>query len=256
MGTVHLLDAVRDTPAVQAVVIVTSDKCYENCGDRPAFREGDRLGGFDPYSSSKAAAELVTAAFRKSFFDFAERAAASGIASARAGNVIGGGDWAADRIVPDLMRAAIDGRELMIRNPHAVRPWQHVLDPLCGYLTLAEKLCIDPKRFSEAWNFGPDESESLPVSALVDGIARLWGPGVSWRADGNHHPHEASRLRLDCRKAKTQLGWEPRWNLNFALEETVKWYKAYQSHRDMRSLSRQQIRSLQGSPNLAASSGR
>jgi len=256
LGTAHLLEAVRHTASVEAAVIVTSDKCYEHSTNAAAFCESDRLGGFDPYSSSKAAAELVTAAFRQSYFAIPERGPEAGrrtrrpegkpgIASARAGNVIGGGDWGADRLVPDIMRAAIAGRELQIRNPHAVRPWQHVLDPLCGYLLLAERLCIDPAGFSQAWNFGPDGSEALPVSALLDRIGKLWKSEIAWHIDRGNHPHEASCLRLDCTKAKTRLGWKPQWDLDTALEATVTWYKTYQSHQDVRALSQRQIQSFQ-----------
>jgi CDP-glucose 4,6-dehydratase len=249
LGTVHVLQAVRDAPAVQAVVVVTTDKCYENSEDQRAYRETDRLGGLDPYSSSKACAELVTAAFRESFFMGAKREAMASVGSARAGNVIGGGDWAADRLIPDVMRAVLEGTELLIRNPHAVRPWQHVLDPLCGYLMLAEKLCEDPQRFSGSWNFGPEESETLPVSAVLERLSELWGPGISWRCDAGPHFHEAQHLKLDCTKAKTQLEWNPQWNLNSALEATVRWYKAHQLHQDVRSLTLEQIRSYQSALN-------
>lgn len=245
LGTVHVLEAVRGIPSVQSVVIVTTDKCYENREDQRRYRETDRLGGDDPYSSSKASAELVTAAFRKSFFFPGKGEAKAGVASARAGNVIGGGDWAADRLIPDVMRAALEGRELRIRYPHAIRPWQHVLDPLCGYLTLAEKLCQDPERFSKSWNFGPDESEVLPVSTVLERLQELWGPGMSWRLDDGAHPHEAQYLKLDCTKAKTELGWRPQWNLNSALEATVRWYKAHQSRQDVRSVAQEQIRSYE-----------
>ena len=250
LGTVHILEAVRDIPAIRAVVIVTTDKCYENREDMRGYRETDRLGGDDPYASSKAAAELVTAAYRKSFFSSAKNGRKVGVASARAGNVIGGGDWAADRLIPDVMRAVLDGRELLIRHPQAIRPWQHVLDPLCGYLTLAEKLCADPDRFSESWNFGPDESEALRVSAVLERLRDLWGPGISWRFDGGAHPHEAQYLKLDCAKAKAELGWEPQWNLNSALEATVQWYKAYQSRQDARPVAEEQIRSYQSAMSL------
>jgi CDP-glucose 4,6-dehydratase len=259
LGTANVLEAVRSAPAVQAVVIVTTDKCYENQGyqnneHHKAFRESDRLGGFDPYSSSKAAAELVTAAFRQSFFSSGEGGANPGIATARAGNVVGGGDWAADRLVADVMRAAIDGGEVSIRNPHAVRPWQHVLDPLCGYLMLAERLSTDPGRFSGAWNFGPDQTEALPVSEVLYRLRELWGPSVAWPVRGNHrdHPHEAAYLSLDCTKAKLQLGWTPQWNLNVALEATVRWYKAYQAHQDVRRLAQEQIQSFQSRVTLPA----
>ena len=246
LGTVHLLDAVRAAPSVQTVVIITSDKCYENRGDQRAYRESDRLGGADPYSSSKAAAELVTAAFRKSFFTPVKGQTGTGVASARAGNVIGGGDWAADRLIPDVIRAVLEGRNLLVRHPHAIRPWQHVLEPLCGYLMLAERLWQQPDRFSESWNFGPEESETLPVSTLLECFSKLWGPGVSWQFDESAHPHEAQCLKLDCTKSKVELGWEPRWNLNSALEATVQWYKAHQSHQDVRRVAQEQIRSYQG----------
>jgi CDP-glucose 4,6-dehydratase len=249
LGTVHILQAVRDAPSVQAVVVVTSDKCYENREDQRVYRETDRLGGLDPYSSSKACAEIVTAAFRESFFTRTQSEAMASVASARAGNVIGGGDFANDRLIPDVMRAVLEGRELLIRNPHAVRPWQHVLDPLCGYLMLAEKLCYDPKLFSGSWNFGPEESETLPVSAVLERLGELWGPGISWRFDDGPHLHEAQYLKLDCTKAKKQLDWKPQWNLNSALEATVQWYKAQQLHQDVRALTLEQIRCYQSALN-------
>jgi CDP-glucose 4,6-dehydratase len=245
LGTVHILQAIRTISSVRSVIIVTTDKCYSNSEDLRAFRETDALGGADPYSSSKACAELVTDAFRKSFFPLGAEGKATGIASVRAGNVIGGGDWAPDRLIPDVMRAAHCGQQVCIRNPHAVRPWQHVLDPLCGYLTLAEKLCEDPARFSESWNFGPEESEPTSVVAILEHLQRLWGDDVSWRIDGGPHPHEAQCLMLDCRKAKERLGWEPQWNLRHALEATVQWYKAHQSRQNMRSISKGQIRAYQ-----------
>jgi CDP-glucose 4,6-dehydratase len=247
LGTVHVLETARDVPEVRAVLIITSDKCYENHDDLRAYRETDRLGGKDPYSSSKAAAELVTAAYRRSFFKDTEHGANTGVGvgTARAGNVIGGGDWAADRLIPDIIRAVLEGKEVLVRNPSAVRPWQHVLDPLCGYLTLAEKLYENPTCFSASWNFGPDESETLSVAAVVKRLSELWGPGISWRFDGRIHPHEAQYLKLDCTKAKTELGWEPQWDLDHALEATVQWYKAYQSGGDVRSLTLEQISSYQ-----------
>jgi CDP-glucose 4,6-dehydratase len=245
LGTAHLLESVRRVPSVRAVVIVITDKCYENREDGRPFCESDRLGGVDPYSSSKAAAELVTAAYRQSFFSNIKGREATGVASVRAGNVIGGGDWAADRLIPDIMRAACEGREVPIRNPHAIRPWQHVLEPLSGYLTLAEKLYCQPATFSEGWNFGPDDSDALPVSAIVERMGELWGPAMTWKVDGGPHPHEAHFLRLDCAKAKTRLGWQPRWNINRALEATVQWYKAQQTQANMRCETLAQIRSYQ-----------
>jgi CDP-glucose 4,6-dehydratase len=247
LGAVHVLEAVRDVAEVRGVLIITSDKCYENRDDLRAYRETDRLGGNDPYSSSKAAAELVVAAYRRSFFKDTERGVNTGVGvgTARAGNVIGGGDWAADRLIPDIIRAVLEGKEVLVRNPRAVRPWQHVLDPLSGYLTLAEKLYENPATFSTSWNFGPDDSKSLSVAAVVKRLSELWGPGISWRFDGGVHPHEAQYLRLDCTKAKTELGWEPQWDLDQALEATVQWYKAYQSGEDVRSLTVEQISSYQ-----------
>jgi CDP-glucose 4,6-dehydratase len=251
LGTAHLLEAARTVSCVGSIVIITSDKCYENRGDQRAYRESDRLGGADPYSSSKAAAEIVTAAFRKSFFSSAKSDMRTGVASARAGNVIGGGDWAADRLIPDVMRAVFEGRDLLIRHPHAVRPWQHVLEPLSGYLALAEKLSQHPGRYSASWNFGPHESETLSVATLLDSFSELWGPGFTWNFDDGDHPHEAQYLRLDCTKAKVELGWEPRWNLHSALEATVQWYKAYQSRQDVRLVAQEQIRSYQGMLSLS-----
>jgi CDP-glucose 4,6-dehydratase len=240
MGTVHVLESIRPVASVRAVLVVTSDKCYENREDLRAYCETDRLGGTDPYSNSKACAELVTAAFRKSFF-MTPGGAKTGIASARAGNVIGGGDWAADRLIPDVMRATFAGEEISIRNLQSVRPWQHVLDPLSGYLALAEKLYHDPEHFSESWNFGPDDSETSSVLNVLGLLKELWGPGISWRLDDRVHPHEARLLNLDSGKAKTRLGWEPRWNLNSALKATVQWYKAYQSKQDLRAFTEEQI---------------
>jgi CDP-glucose 4,6-dehydratase len=245
LGTAHILQSARSVSSVRSLIVVTTDKCYENRGGLEAYRETDRLGGDDPYSSSKAAAELVTAAFRKSFFKAPKSTTGAGVASARAGNVIGGGDWAANRLIPDVMRAALEGRELIIRSPDAVRPWQHVLDPLCGYLTLAEKLYQDPERFSEGWNFGPDESETWSVSAVLQLVSELWGPGISWHFDDGPQPHEAEYLKLNCTKARTQLGWEPKWALKTALEATLAWYKAQQSRQDVRSVAQQQIRSYE-----------
>jgi CDP-glucose 4,6-dehydratase len=239
MGTVHVLDAARRTPGVRALVNVTSDKCYENRESKEAFRETDPMGGRDPYSNSKGCAELVTAAYRASFFDAAKGAAA--IASARAGNVIGGGDWAADRILPDIVRAAARGEPVRVRNPQAVRPWQHVLEPLSGYLLLAERLCEKPAQFASAWNFGPSDADAVSVETIVTTVARLWGPPAAWASDGSAHPHEAGFLKLDSSKARAGLGWKPRLGLEAALDWTVQWYKDQLQGTDAKALSLAQI---------------
>ena len=240
MGTVNLLEAVRKTPGVRAVVNVTTDKCYENREWVWPYRENEALGGHDPYSSSKACSELATAAWRRSFLD----AAGVRVASARAGNVIGGGDWAADRLVPDFLRALDGGRPLVVRSPQATRPWQHVLEPLSGYLMLAERLCADGGDFAEAWNFGPDEADARPVQWIVDTLcARL--PGAAWQRDAAPQPHEAHTLRLDSAKAHARLGWRPRWNLPRALAATLDWHQAWKAGADMADLSLRQIRAYE-----------
>ncbi|HEY2996140.1 MAG TPA: CDP-glucose 4,6-dehydratase [Methylomirabilota bacterium] len=220
LGTARLLEAVRRTPSVEAVVVVTSDKCYDNHERPEGYREDEPLGGHDPYSASKAAAELVTAAYRRSFF-----AAGARIATARAGNVIGGGDWAEDRLVPDVMRALGGGQTVRVRNPSAVRPWQHVLEPLGGYLMLAERL-VESDRFATAFNFGPRDEDAVPVAALVELVLGHWGDG-RWEAVAETDaPHEAGLLRLDCRRAHERLGWRPALTLKEAAELTVTWYRA------------------------------
>ena len=240
MGTVHLLEAVRKAGSVRAVVNVTSDKCYQNLETGQDYQESDPMGGRDPYSSSKGCAELVTTAYRASF------PGGAAIASARAGNVIGGGDWAQDRIVPDAVRAAVAGRVLQVRNPKAVRPWQHVLEPLAGYLRLAEYLHDTPAMFAEGWNFGPDEKDAVAVEKVVSAITRLWGPQASWEADKGAHPHEAKFLQLDSSKARSRLGWKPRLGLQLALEWTVGWYKAQSQGADARQLTLAQIERYMG----------
>jgi CDP-glucose 4,6-dehydratase len=256
LGTVHMLEAIRCADAVRALLIVTSDKCYENREELRAYLETDPMGGFDPYSSSKGCAELVTAAYRSSYFSSPSGRAAVAVASVRSGNVIGGGDWAEDRLVPDLMRALLEGQEAIIRNPDAVRPWQHVLEPLSGYLLLVQKLCEDGTRYSQSWNFGPDEAEARPVLWIVEHLAQLWGPDTRWTVDRGHQPHEAHYLKLDSAKARALLGWQPQWGLARALEVTVTWYKAYQSGQDTRPLVLEQIRSYQNALRLHAVSGR
>jgi len=237
MGTVNLMEAVRKTSGVKAVINVTTDKCYENREWVWSYRENEALGGYDPYSSSKACSELVTAAYRRSFLE----SAGIHIASARAGNVIGGGDWAADRLIPDFLCALDSGRELVIRSPQATRPWQHVLEPLSGYLVLAEKLLAEGRDFAEAWNFGPEERDARPVQWIVEYLCSQT-PQATWRCNTAQQPHEAGTLKLDSAKAKTRLGWQPRWNLHQALDATLDWHKAWKGGSDMADFSLRQIR--------------
>ncbi|MBK7659397.1 MAG: CDP-glucose 4,6-dehydratase [Betaproteobacteria bacterium] len=222
VGTASVLEACRHAPSLRAIVVVTTDKCYENREWERGYVESDALGGHDPYSNSKACAELVTDSFRRSFF--AHGAPLVGLATARAGNVIGGGDWAADRLVPDLMRAAMAGGETPIRNPGSTRPWQHVMEPLHGYLLLAEALLREPAAFSEAWNFGPAAGGDRPVRDVVEKLSALWPGGLRWRQDGADHPHEAGKLMLDSTKAMARLGWRPRLSLDDSLRLTAAWY--------------------------------
>ena len=236
MGTVNLLEAVRRCVSVQAVVNVTTDKCYENKEWFWAYREDDALGGHDPYSSSKACSELISTAYRNSFL------ATQGvqIATARAGNVIGGGDWAEDRLLPDFLRALDAGQELLIRSPAATRPWQHVLEPLSGYLSLAEHLASQNENAAGAWNFGPGEEDSRSVRWIVEYLcSRI--PGAAWRCDSAKQVHEATSLKLDSAKAKALLGWKPRWNLATALDKTVDWHQCWRENGDMSALSLIQI---------------
>ncbi len=236
MGTVHLLEACRHAPLVRAIIIVTTDKCYENIGLARGYAEEDRLGGHDPYSNSKACAELVTSAYRDSYF----AAAGVGLASARAGNVIGGGDFAEDRLVPDAIRAFAVGEALAIRNPLAIRPWQHVLDPLVGYLLLAERLHGD-SALAQGWNFGPPVAAAASVRAVADRVAALWGDGAGWVQDPATHPHEAATLMLDSGKAERQLGWRPLYDLDVAVEFSVAWYRCWHDGGDLAALSRRQV---------------
>ncbi len=250
MGTANLLEAVRLSGTVRAVVIVTTDKCYENREWLWPYRETDRLGGHDPYSSSKAAAELVTASYRSSFFPPAEHARHGvAIASARAGNVIGGGDWAFDRLIPDIMRAFDAGEVVRLRHPHATRPWQHVLEPLRGYMLLAEALFEHGPRFGEAWNFGPRDLDAVPVHRIVETVAEHWGPGARWELDqpeeGKPHVHEAALLRLDWSKALHHLHWRPLFSLDDALRFTIEWYAVSRRERKMRDTTLQQIEHYQ-----------
>jgi CDP-glucose 4,6-dehydratase len=242
MGTVHVLEAARQAASARAIVIVTSDKCYENREWVWGYRENEAMGGYDPYSNSKGCAELVTAAYRNSFFhpdQYAQHGFA--LASARAGNVIGGGDWAADRLIPDIMRAIVAGQPVLIRNPHAIRPWQHVLEPLSGYLVLAQKLYEEGAAYTEGWNFGPADNDAKPVQWIVEQLTAIWGAGVRWTLDNGEYPHEAHYLKLDCSKAKACLGWQPRWHLGKALEAIIEWQRALQADQNMREITLKQI---------------
>jgi CDP-glucose 4,6-dehydratase len=243
MGTVHMLEAVRKVTSVRAVVNVTTDKCYQNKEWIWGYREIDPMGGFDPYSSSKGCAELITAAYRNSYFNVASYSQHQiALATARAGNVIGGGDWAEDRLIPDVLRAIEASQSVSIRSPLAIRPWQHVLEPLSGYLMLAEKLYTEGMSFAEAFNFGPAEEDTKPVQWVVEQLTKQWGNGAEWRLDdGSIHPNEAHCLKLDCSKARIALGWVPRWHLVQAIQAIVAWHKAYLNNLDMQACCLQQI---------------
>lgn len=241
LGTVHVFEAVRNTSGVKAVVNVTTDKCYENREWVWGYREGEPMGGFDPYSSSKGCSELVTSAYRRSFFQ--EKGIALG--SARAGNVIGGGDWAQDRLIPDIVTAFKQGNLVSIRNPHAIRPWQHVLEPLRGYLTLAERLCEFGPSYAEGWNFGPNDEDAKPVGWIVEQMAAIWGNGAQWQIAAGEHPHEANYLKLDISKARSRLDWHPSLRLNEALKLIIDWSKQHHAGADIRALTLAQIHSYQ-----------
>jgi len=246
MGTVHLLEAVRNTSGVKAVVNITTDKCYENREWVWGYRENEPMGGFDPYSSSKGCAELVSSAYRSSFFN-ANNYAQHGVATAtvRAGNVIGGGDWAQDRLIPDILAAFEQGRRVDIRNPYAIRPWQHVMEPLRGYLTLAEQLFEQGPSFGEGWNFGPNDEDAKPVGWIVEQMAALWGTDAQWHIDNGEHPHEAHFLKLDISKARSRLDWHPALRLKEALALIVDWSKQRAAGANMRQLTLDQLRSYQ-----------
>jgi CDP-glucose 4,6-dehydratase len=244
MGTVHLLDAARRCSSIRAIVVVTTDKCYENREWHWPYRENEAMGGRDPYSSSKGCAELVTAAYRSSYF--AQEANSPRVATARAGNVIGGGDWSRNRLLPDAVRAFAEREMLEIRSPRATRPWQHVLEPLCGYLLIAEQLVGDGgEKFAEGWNFGPEERDCRSVAYVVDQFSALWGEGASWRVSADEHPHEATFLKVDASKAKALLEWHPRLDLDQTLEWSVSWYRSHQAGADARQLVLDQIHRYQ-----------
>jgi CDP-glucose 4,6-dehydratase len=241
MGTVHLFEAIRQVGTAKVVVNVTTDKCYENKEWVWGYREEESMGGFDPYSSSKGCSELVTSAYRRSYF--AETGIA--LASARAGNVIGGGDWAEDRLVPDILRSFENGHAAFIRNPHSTRPWQHVLEPLSGYLTLAEKLWHEPAVYAQGWNFGPRDEDAKPVGWIVEALCNVWGGDATWRLDGESHPHEAGYLKLDISKARHLMDWTPTWTLDIALKKIVEWQKVYLAKGDLREITNSQIKDFQ-----------
>lgn len=243
MGTINLFEAVRKCRSVRAVVNVTTDKCYENKEWVWGYRENEPMGGYDPYSNSKACSELVTSSYRNSFFNPKDYAAHGvGLASARAGNVIGGGDWATDRLVPDCFRSLLKGEAIFVRNPHAIRPWQHVLEPLSGYMLLAQKLYEEGPRYAESWNFGPEDYDAKPVGWMVDKICAMWGQNASYEIDRGDHPHEAHYLKLDCSKAKSELGWYPKWDLEYAIDKVIEWTLAYKDDRDVKKVCLNQIK--------------
>jgi len=242
MGTVNLLEAVRHTGSVKAVLNVTTDKCYENREWHWGYRENEPMGGYDPYSNSKGCSELATAAFRSSFFNpekYNEHGVA--IATARAGNVIGGGDWADDRLIPDFIRSITKGEKVKIRSPYAIRPWQHVLEPLTGYLSLCEKLFTEGPAFAQAWNFGPDDKDAKNVEWITKTICEFWGNDAQFEIDSNPQPHEANYLKLDCSKAKAELGWIPKWDIETTLKSIVDWNKSFIKSDDIRTVTENQI---------------
>ena len=244
IGTANLLEACRHTESVKAIINVTSDKCYENDGGKKGYKENDPMGGYDPYSSSKGCAELVSSSFSRSFFNPDEYGGhGKALATVRAGNVIGGGDWASDRLIPDCVRAFLSGNKIKIRYPDAVRPWQHVLEPLNGYLLLAKYLYEEGGEYSGGWNFGSHASDTKSVRWIVERVIELWGDQALWEVDSNRNSYEATHLRLNWEKANTRLGWTPKWNLEFTLEKTIEWYKRFKNGDDMLPYTMEQIKS-------------
>jgi len=242
MGTVHLLESCRNTPSVKAIVNITTDKCYENQEWHWSYRENEPMGGYDPYSNSKGCSELVTSSYRNSYFnpkDYIKHGVA--LATARAGNVIGGGDWADDRLIPDFIRAITQDEEVKIRSPYAIRPWQHVLEPLSGYLSLAEKLFTKGAHYAEGWNFGPDDSDAKNVEWITNTICKLWGEKASFSIDMNPQPHETNYLKLDCSKAKVELNWIPKWDIETTLKSIVDWNKGFLNEDNIRNITEKQI---------------
>ncbi|MBY0380080.1 MAG: CDP-glucose 4,6-dehydratase [Burkholderiales bacterium] len=248
LGLVNVLEAIRHNKKVQAIINVTSDKCYENKEWVWGYRENEPMGGYDPYSNSKGCAELVTNCYQASYFNVKDFGQFHNtlLASGRAGNVIGGGDWATDRLVPDIIKSFMNKQSVNIRNPLAIRPWQHVLEPLAGYIALAQQLYDGKIEFASGWNFGPYELDIKHVKHIVKKLCELWGAGASWHLDSEVHPHEANYLKLDCSKARTHLGWYPRWNLEQTLEQIVAWYKIYENHGDLYQETVTQINQYMG----------
>ena len=244
MGTVHVLESARRCGHLKAIVNVTTDKCYENREWFWGYRENEPMGGYDPYSNSKGCSELITSAYRSSYFGGADTAA---LASARAGNVIGGGDWAEDRLIPDILRAFESNKPVVVRNPMATRPWQHVLEPLSGYLILAEKLYNNGSGYAEGWNFGPRDQDVRPVKWILDYLVQCLGSGASWTLDENPQAHEAQFLKLDISKAAARLNWYPRWSLEKGLDSIVNWHQAWYAGHDVRSVMLKQIQEYQDS---------
>ena len=238
MGTVNVLEASRYASHLKAIVVITTDKCYENREWEWGYRENEPMGGHDPYSNSKGCAELVVSAYQRSFFHTPDTAA---VASARAGNVIGGGDWAEDRLIPDILRAFEKQQSVIIRNPLSTRPWQHVLEPLSGYLVLAQRLWQDGKAFAEGWNFGPKDDDCQPVQWILDKMVHFWGDGAHYEIDKSEQPHEANFLKLDCSKAAMRLKWHPKWRLEQTLEQIVHWHRAWLQGADMQAKCLQEI---------------
>lgn len=232
MGTLHVLEAARQCPSLRAIVNVTTDKCYENREWEWGYREDEPMGGHDPYSNSKGCVELITSAYRNSFFNSPQGAA---LASARAGNVIGGGDWAEDRLIPDILRAFEKNQPVVIRNPQATRPWQHVLEPLSGYLVLAQNLWSQGHEFAQGWNFGPKDEDARPVEWILNHMVEMWGAGARWQLDNDPQPHEARYLKLDISKARSRLHWSPSWNLETTLSRIVKWHHAWLGHENIQA---------------------
>ena len=237
MGTVKVLEAARHCPDLKSIVSVTTDKCYENKEWLWGYREDEAMGGHDPYSSSKGCAELVTSAYRRSFM----QEQGIGLATARAGNVIGGGDWSEDRLIPDILRAFENNKPVIVRNPKSNRPWQHVLEPLSGYLVLAQALYQSPQDYAEGWNFGPLDEDAKPVDWILDRMVEKWQGNASWQLDENAHPHEAGFLKLDISKAKSRLQWQPAWHLDDTIEKIVQWYQAWMNQEDMQELCLKEI---------------